>query len=408
MALDAHRLGERVLLCIGLIAVGGCQGPDARPMSSSLFADRDNLQVLEQGGVPVLRVGHDESDPIHNVKDARWLGDRLVFSDGTSLRFVAPNEGLIQKVGRRGEGPGEFRNLTGFDRFGDGFLAWDGFLRRISVLDRHGRYVSSASLIHGGGRIRLVGAVGSNALFQVTVSGFPGDGEAPPQEVRHDEDFFLVRPRDAEILETWAVPSTPRWSRREARTAAGRNGGLAVLFGRDPVAAIAGEAGYIGTTGGVDFTRIDGVGGVTRYLFPHDTVAVEPEWEQMLRDSLKAEIDAIQPGRLVSADGVNRQLGWKRFRLSLLQDLPARSMLPAFLELEGDAAGRLWLREYSTPGNLGDAVWLVVDPESGPVAVARMPPDFEILDIANEHIVGLTLGPLGQEIIEVYEIRTGR
>lgn len=406
--LGSARVRHLTALATALLVIGGCTAPEATPAGSSLFGDEGIGQELELSEAPILRIGHDESNPIHNVKDAKWLGDRLVFSNAHSLLFVDRNGALLRQVGRRGEGPGEYRNLTGFDRFGDGFIAWDGFLLRLSVLDSLGHYLSSAELVHGGGRTRLVGAVGSNVLFRVTVSGFPGEGAAPPQEVQHDEDFFLVRPEDAEILATWTVPSTPRWSKREADTAARRQGGLAVLFGRDPVVAIAGDVGFIGTTGALDFIRVDGVGRAGRFILPHDTLTVKPEWEQRLRDSIAAEIDAIRPGKMVSADGVNRQMGWKRFRASLLDGLPARETLPAFSELEGDGEGRLWLREYPIPGVTEEAVWLVVDPDAGPVARVRLPPELEILDIAHEHVVVLAEGPLGQQIIEVYELRPAR
>ena len=406
MAPDRGRAISSICSVWIVALLSACSASEAG-VASSLGQAADGAPEWTLSREPLLRIGHLESDPIHNVKAAAWLDQELVYSDGTALVFRDRHGELIRQIGRRGEGPGEFRNLSGFSESPGGFIAWDGFLRRISRLDRSGRYLGSATLIHDGGATTLVGAVGENALFRVTVSGFAGEGGAPPQEVRHDEEFLLVRPLDGTILGTWSVPATARWSMRE-NTAAGRNGGIPVLFGRDPVVAVTGDVAYIGTTGAIDFTRIDVSGSVSRIHLRHDTIPTDPRWERYLRDSIRAEIDAITPGRLVSVDGVNRQMGWKKFRSELLEGLPARTTVPPFSDLKGDRQGRLWLREYPIPGRVGPATWIVVEPPSTVLGRVELPADVEVLDISHGHVVILREGALGQEILEVYQPLSGQ
>jgi hypothetical protein len=80
-----------------------------------------------------------------------WVADAQT---ATIRRFAADGR-YLGSVGRRGEGPGEFRDLAGLQRMPDGrFAAWDAPLARISFFDSAGSYLSLVrvpiSLIAGG------------------------------------------------------------------------------------------------------------------------------------------------------------------------------------------------------------------------------------------------------------------
>lgn len=51
---------------------------------------------------------------------------------------------LIRTIGRKGEGPGEFRWLVGVGLLGDTLYAMDWAFPRVSLFDLEGRYLSSA------------------------------------------------------------------------------------------------------------------------------------------------------------------------------------------------------------------------------------------------------------------------
>jgi len=82
------------------------------------------------------------------------VGGALLLSDGSivvanaerELRYYDPRGGYRSKVGREGEGPGEFRFLYWIGLSEDSVVAYDLDLRRISTFDAAGRYAGSVRL----------------------------------------------------------------------------------------------------------------------------------------------------------------------------------------------------------------------------------------------------------------------
>jgi len=137
-----------LLLVTTLVACGG----EAR-------LDPDTFTVVDSGGVqvveslspawgdetrwidsePLLRIGQEDEGPYQ----FGFLAQGILLKDGS---IVIPEFGAQEirvfdstgrheySFGRRGEGPGEFQNLSGvFEYSGDSLAAYDGGLRRITV-----------------------------------------------------------------------------------------------------------------------------------------------------------------------------------------------------------------------------------------------------------------------------------
>lgn len=59
------------------------------------------------------------------------------------ILLVNTRDGSARQIGRRGEGPGEFRAIGRLAAHPQGFAAFDASLRRISVFDRQGRLIQT-------------------------------------------------------------------------------------------------------------------------------------------------------------------------------------------------------------------------------------------------------------------------
>ncbi len=96
---------------------------------------------------PSLNIGGGEPDgPEDYSSSSRVLelpNGLIVFYSGATgqVRFYNASGAMIAKVGRRGEGPGEFRTADLFPGRGDTIMVYDGIVRRLTVIDGSGRIV---------------------------------------------------------------------------------------------------------------------------------------------------------------------------------------------------------------------------------------------------------------------------
>lgn len=91
--------------------------------------------------VPLLTIGDDPGESLHQVVGAVLVGDTLIIAQtsAASLRFYDRHTGrFLKRVGRRGEGPGEFWFLASLQRVGERLYAHDLENRRITVYDLSG------------------------------------------------------------------------------------------------------------------------------------------------------------------------------------------------------------------------------------------------------------------------------
>src|SRR5690606_30061138 len=96
---------------------------------------------------PVLEIGMAEGPPAYlldQVRGARRLANgELVIANGGSgeLRFYAADGTHLRSSGRRGDGPGEFQDISSVDDFrGDSLAVYDARAQRLSVLSSEGKF----------------------------------------------------------------------------------------------------------------------------------------------------------------------------------------------------------------------------------------------------------------------------
>ena len=111
---------------------------------------------------------------------------------------------------------------------------------------------------------------------------------------------------------------------------------------------------------------------------------------RFVSDTLRANLESF--------GGVTTEFG-----LGQLEDLPARSTLPAFSAMKGGADGLLWIREYPDP--LQDqVVWVGFSEAWERKKRITMPVSLNVLDISEDRVLVLARGAHDETLIEVYPI----
>jgi len=106
------------------------------------------LSVLQLSGKPTQEIGTIQGDSDYvfgNVASVRHLtSGNLLVADAMADEIFeyAPNGTLVRRIGRKGDGPSEFRALSHLHVIhGDSILAEDGVQGRVSVFDSAGHFV---------------------------------------------------------------------------------------------------------------------------------------------------------------------------------------------------------------------------------------------------------------------------
>lgn len=126
-------------------------------------------------------------------------GGRIMLSqprEGTVLIYSAKGK-LEAKLGRRGEGPGEFRSPTSGGEIGDSLWVFDAQLHRVSYFSRVGRPTRDAKVPMLIGPAQSAGMDGSGRLLVWTAFPLPGSA---PQRGLIRLGGLLVRPTPLLII----------------------------------------------------------------------------------------------------------------------------------------------------------------------------------------------------------------
>ncbi len=336
---------------------------------------------------PTTSIGVVEGDSAYlfqRIVDARFTSaGRIVVADGglSVLRVYDPDGTFVAQMGRRGDGPGEFRSLRGIwtvppDTVG----AWDSSALRLTYFG--GDYsvartasLESANATIGAGRLDfLAGALrdGSVVIGSVALADGPGADLVTIERIsargehldRLVETTGLIRARLAERL-TGPVPFSPY-----------------------PHAATYGDMVYH-TNGTEPVVTASSPTGDRTIVFPAHDYDVEREWEVVA-----AEVERRNVVPFVGA----------------VTTAPRPEWIPHLAGLLIDDAGRIWAKRYE-PGT--DAIWLggggrgaggtwwVADPGGSLVATVQVPTSFAPLQVEGTRVLGVTVDSLGVERVEV-------
>ena len=371
-----------------------------------------NLHALD---LPELRLTllHstlDDLDLVEVVGAVLLPDSSLVIADKASpnLTFLHPDGSLRARVGREGEGPGEFSEISRIGLTSDGSLfAYDRALRRFTFLDREGGVIGvqrSGCTVARGEVVPL-----SDVNRQAFIGVLETRPNLPPG-VQRGPLFLVACAGTQESLDTLG-----EWAGKERHVAPNR--WTAVGFGRSALYDGRGGRTVVGTNDSLDLTLHEGTvvrtqvrGGSSMRMV---TPAEREEWTSLYLDMFP---EIVRPDRR------------RRVEQSEIRDA-----YPAFGSIKVDARGRMWIGDYA---NLSDEqrLWTVLAADGTPVGSVHLPvfrPDWlqiregsitgralvewevtipspvhELLDIAADRIAVLRKDDLGREFVEVYGVRT--
>lgn len=385
----------------------GCEDPSSDDLSfeDSGFSQVDSSGVLisvtrgdnaraplgwEVDSVPglVLGAGDSPQEILYRVQGVRGLPDGgVLVVDGGSreLRFYDSQGRLLNWVGGKGEGPGEFEDPVLVPWVGtDSLLLFDKALPRLQVFLRDGQHFGTFRYLGAwpAGRVPPIGALYPHVLFRK--GGFVGgeaaymQGEGLKQGTR---EYFWYDPATAEriTLDSFVIDVGFRT----------RAGTLDIPFSSRPAAAV-GSKGALITDGRASEVREYDVAGRLRRIF-----RVEELDRPVTREMIEVRIDAVT----AAYPRIQRE--------QLARDyagVPIPDTLPAFRSLRVDDMGWLWAEVYGwDPAQPRE--WMVFDPEGRAHGIVETPPGLNIQWIGVDRILGVWLDEFGVEYVRGHSLR---
>lgn len=351
--------------------------------------------------VPETEIGEAFGEDVYlfqSIASARFLPDgRIVVADKELLEIrIYGKDGKFQKrIGRRGQGPGEFSHIGGMWLTSRGMIAiWDARNRRITIYSSRGDRESMHRVLGNpaGGNLEVFfGSFGNDDVVLASLfSGRKVPGVNP----------------DRWLLGRFGLDGDFRGPLGEVR-GMWRFNGRSVPFSPMPASVVHRDSVYVadGYEGEIAVRDTRGVPVRTIGLPPVKEVPADAVWS-----SLEAQLR--QPRKSSSK-------GLATLHVAYLENkvVPRQNQFPQVGGLlTDDDRGYIWAKAYDP---YKDAIWLraspmwpaaggewrVIRPDGGFVATVRMPETVRPLEIRGNRLLGVASDSLGVERIVVHAIQ---
>ncbi len=304
---------------------------------------------------------------------AMLSSDRIVLADGMalSLFFVDVESGATKVVGRRGDGPGDFRAVRSIGRTASGgVFADDPLGARVTAFDEDGSLVETVDYNPADfrGFVWIPRPIGVHADGAVVFrDSDPMFTERPDGPYRARIDYLALRP-DGE-----RVPIAEAEGLEQVRLNCSPPGGPIVSFNafekpfsHSTVEAADGDLLIVGDTESGAISAYDRSGAVVaefhfgrgaRVTAESDRMWRERKIEQLagrtqrpvapLPDDVQARMGGLLGQPMCGEDGAG---------IEFYRTAEANAVAPAFSRMIVDGEGRLWVRRYALPGE-EEATW---------------------------------------------------
>lgn len=382
-----------------IVALTACGGVRS---GSVLVSDSSGVQITELPHAltwesqqwnltsePLLDIGVQQGEApyeLDRVAGAGRLADGsiVIANAGTSeLRLYDSGGKHIRSMGRRGDGPGEFRRITWVQVVQpDTLLVVDSELRRVTAFTESGDVLWTTSIEGSGvawkGDVRL--ADGSFVLLTET-----GDvwqriraGQAVAGRTERNTAVLAHYAQDGSLLDTLG-----RFSGFEEAILS-RNGRPATTYapwGRQITHGLATDRVYVGTQDAPE---------VRAYAPDGALVAIIrwPATDRRITDADLNRLIAIQTA-FSGADSATREAIAAQTR-----SLPLPDARPTIGQVIVDELGLLWVSEPRVP-MAPPVYWAAIDPAAGVRGQIAAPEAFEVYEIGREYILGRWVDNIG-------------
>jgi hypothetical protein len=401
----------RIVGFLYIVAVGtvlACDRGMARDGAATV-RDSAGITIVENTGAegalaawtveaaPVVEIGVADgaaTDQLYGVTGARRTPDgSLIVANGGTLevRVYDPAGAFVRSWGRGGEGPGEFRSLDGVSLIGDTIYAFDLDLRRANTFTSAGEHIATIRFAEQGVIPLGPPIVMSDRTF--VVAWMVGDpftlfdrGEANVGQVVRTQAMLVRYAPTGAVLDT--IGSFPGFEEalvsRQGRLSSTR-APFAHAFSFDA----RNDELFVGTQDRFEVAVLSPAGAVIRLIrAPTPDLTITPA----RLDTLKRQVRRNFPAPEVAAAIAQR-----------IDETPRPDHAPAYGRLLVDAAGNLWISEYSfvpiTP-----LAWRVFDHAGNELARASLPERFQVFEIGTDYVLGVWRDELDVEQVRMHRL----
>ena len=387
----------------GILATVACADVGA-PSARTTIRDSAGVRIAEtvlppDGEAPTWRVDTvpsvvigDGRSPDHELdrvgRVLRLTDGRIVVANGRppELRVYDSSGAFLIRIGRAGDGPGEFRSIGALQqRSGDSLFVLDPAARRLSVFTSEGTYARSST---------LAPQVGEDGRVRFSLFGLLDDGSVLAASSRFDPGEGIVIPTSSVARATPSLDSTTvigtfpgdhmHWSPI-------RDGMATVsipMFGRTTSYVVDGDELIVAHDDTWEIRRFDRTGklrGIVR-------VAGAPR--PLTDRDYDVVIDSMRAAR-PDTTAAAREL-WR-------QQISHYETLPAYSDVIVDSDHNLWVREYGRPGE-DRSRWSVFDREGAFLAIAETPAKARVLTVGPDYVIVLARGAADEERVHLHRL----
>lgn len=331
--------------------------------------------------------------PIRTIADSSILGvdTRVVgavqTSDGTVWLAEASRQRLWKLPAKGGKSSAyDWASVYSLHRVGvDSILVWDGVARRGRLLDHTGKQRESRAVRQPRDVTRANGTTGRPALI---LHGRLGDGtllgslrdtfrDARSSHVASDSvRVVMIDPNGA-----LAIVDTVHWLERVMFRGSRTGMDAPLPFGRTG-AIVATNEGYLHSDGAdLQVTEMKKDGSPRRIIrLARPPSSVTP-----------ADVARFKAARLATIPTTQRA-----DYAAGLEWLPWPAQKRGWVALHRDATGRIWARQWAADNE--EATWDLFATNGRHLGLVRVPAGITVLDIGNDHLVGMIQGMRGKEV----------
>jgi hypothetical protein len=342
---------------------------------------------------PLVEIGiesGDEAYQLNRVLDALRLpdGSILVGNSGSGeIRVFDPAGRFVRSIGRVGNGPGEFGEMSSVrvTRAEDGsLLGYDNGNLRLHHFDSSGTYVRT---------IRIESTSdGLRAFYQGSFSDGSWLTLASRPELRNEPGAYL---RSSQQFVRFSTEGKPLnlLRRVEGRTRfVHKYGDIVhypfVPFTAEPLARAFRDRLFIVGSRASEAEERDLEGRLVRVFRLDVPLERSADAFPRYRDASLASMDSVQRARYDHFYGLNH---------------PLPETVPAFQSLLVDDEGSLWLERYRLPGD-AESRWEVVARDGTWLGQIVAPPRLRLYQVGRDFVLGRHLDSLGVERVRVHKL----
>lgn len=327
----------------------------------------DSIPNFEVGG------GASAEEALYRVQGVRGLpGGRVLVMDAGSaeLRFFDSAGRLVQRVGARGEGPGEFMDPVLLQTpGGDSLVVFDAPLLRLQVFSQAGEHQGVLPLWANwpGGRRPPLGLRGDQMLLErgIIVGGYESLREDGLHQIRRS--YRLLQPATGQPITLVASFDYGLHYQFSEKSEA------MVPFAAIPAAAVGTDEVWITDGRTPEIRGYDVNGQLVRIL--RVDVPRRPVTKEMVASL------PLDPNK-----------GWRNRRI--IEQIPKPDTLPFFRALMVDDLGWLWAEVYRwDPSEPRE--WIVFDREGRARGLVQTPPELEL----GRTLLGVVQGHIGRDFV---------